>query len=231
MNRSTAGTAVVSSVNHSDNTNTASNAQVTIQSGGTSGGDAYLYLNIPSGQDWSWGIDNSDSDALKITDDANPSTGNIFWKMTSAGELTLPSQPAFCAIAGAQANVTGDLTAYTVTYSASERFDQNGDFDGVSTFTAPVDGKYLLRGDVLIEQYSFATNYAWLDLVTSNFTYDGSRYGDTATDSSNRLSLWAHALADMDAADTAYIELTVGNGTKTVDIAADTQSFSGYLFQ
>lgn len=75
VNRATAATAAVSSVNHSDNTNAASHATLEAISGGASGGDAFLHLQVTGSTEYSWGIDNSDSDILTLTNGASPSSG------------------------------------------------------------------------------------------------------------------------------------------------------------
>lgn len=59
-----------------------------VQSAST--GDAftrYLVSDLSSG--WSIGLDNSDSDILKITDGSDPSTGSAYFQLTAAGALTL----------------------------------------------------------------------------------------------------------------------------------------------
>lgn len=78
VNRATAGTTVQSSVDHSDNTSGTSNSKFLAQVGGTSGGDPHLNINVSGVQDYALGIDNSDSDHLKLTDGANPSAGSTY---------------------------------------------------------------------------------------------------------------------------------------------------------
>lgn len=88
VNRSGAGVTVVSSVNHSDNSNTDSNAQQLIKSGGASGGDPYTRYLISGTQEFSVGIDNTDSDKLKIGPNAHPSTGIASISVKPAGDIT-----------------------------------------------------------------------------------------------------------------------------------------------
>lgn len=75
VNRLGAGVTLRSTVEHSDNTNSASNAEQLIKTGGSSGGDPYVRFNVSGIQDFSIGIDNSVGDDLKIGANANPSTG------------------------------------------------------------------------------------------------------------------------------------------------------------
>jgi hypothetical protein len=226
VNRATAGTAVEASIAHSDNTNTGSHARIEAQVGGTSGGDPYLYLNVPSGQDYSFGIDNTDSDALKIQDDVDPSTGNTLWEMTSAGERTMPLQPAFLAQPTAQNNVTGDATVYTVTFN-TEIYDQNNDFDAVSTFTASVTGKYnlfFMSGTAGYDGTQTGTD-AWI--ATSNRSYINGVNPINNLGPGNVLCQLVNETGDMDAADTATCVLQSTGGNKTVDLSVSTRCYFG----
>lgn len=223
VNRSLAGTDVVSSVIHSDNTNTASNANLLAQTGGGSGGDPFIRFDIPSGQDYSIGIDNSDSDSLKIQDDANPSTGNTLWKMTSAGERTMPLQPAFYAYnSAAQTNVTGTGVTYTVHFDSTV-YDQNSDFNtGTYTFIAPVTGKYLLIASLKLEDVAADETNVAIAIVTTNRSYRGSQFSPAAgKTSANIIVVTANAIADMAASHSATVTIYAANGAgATIDLSA-----------
>ena len=78
VNRATAGTTVQSSVDHSDNTSTTSHAKFLSQVGGTAGGDPHVNFNVSGVQNYAFGIDNTDSDNLKLTDGAGPSSGSTY---------------------------------------------------------------------------------------------------------------------------------------------------------
>lgn len=56
-------------------------------------GDAFTLLEIDATQQYSVGIDNSDSDNFKITDGASPSLGTVFFQLTTAGVPTFPAAP------------------------------------------------------------------------------------------------------------------------------------------
>ncbi len=130
-----------------------SSAQLDLIAQSASTGDPFVHFNVNTGQDYALGVDNSDSDALKINDDTDPSTGNNLWKMTSSGERILPLQPAFSAyLPSDDLNETGDGTIYTlgdtdVGTALTEEFDIGGNFtpgaSGGALFTAPVDGIYV----------------------------------------------------------------------------------------
>ena len=138
---------------------------------------------------------------------------------------TNPALPAFRAFNSALTDVTGDDTNYTVVF-ANEGFDQNADFDGTSTFTAPITGKYLLTASAIVAGMT-APDDIIMRIITSNDTYvtkytDGTMPVTTITPT---LSI----LADMDAADTAIVELDNSGDTLSHDIGAGDAHFSGVL--
>ncbi|KKL69275.1 hypothetical protein LCGC14_2116590, partial [marine sediment metagenome] len=86
----------------------------------------------------------------------NDGKGNQIAKFEgSTGAMTSPTQPAFLAYnSESDLDVTGDATYVTVDFN-TEIFDQGGDF-AADTFTAPVDGRYLLATSVLLGGLEFA---------------------------------------------------------------------------
>ena len=97
VNEDTAANTVQHSVNHSDNTNTSSHANFLAQTGGGSGGDPHINFHITGASDMALGIDNSDSDALKLTTSTTPSAGTTLLECSTAGNFTYPLQSAFFA--------------------------------------------------------------------------------------------------------------------------------------
>ena len=232
---STAGSERFVRALHSDNTNTASNAQLQATVGGTSGGDPMAQFVIPGGATWTLGVDNSDSGAMKISASAALGTTDTMIIRTT-GEITKPLQPAFLAYLNTQDdNKTGAGTAYTLGSgnALTEVFDQNSDFNTNGTFTAPVTGKYYFSSTVRVGQLTSAMTTGAISLVTTARTYTGSyvnpyaaAYG--ATDYSFSISVFA----DMTAGDTATVSVVVSNGAgDTADIYAGGiwTYFSGYL--
>ena len=136
--------------------NTASSAaRTSISVGGGTASDPTLNFNVTGVTDWELGIDNNASDSLKISQGTALGT-NDTWIMTTAGERTMPLQPAFLAqFTVAQNNVTGDSTSQTVNYT-NVIFDQNSDYDGTNTFTAPVTGRYFFGAAVNFENVTAA---------------------------------------------------------------------------
>lgn len=225
---STAGATRTLKCENTNNSNSASAGRVDVSVGGGSAGDPKINYIVDSAQTWSLGIDNSDSDKFKIAANAALETTTVF-SATTAGEITMPLQPAFLAIAALQNAVTGDATVYTVTFSGSEPFDQNNDFDGTSTFTAPVTGRYQFNCELVLDDLTSSHTAGTITLSTSNRDYVTGNINIGAIRSSgDNGNLGFAFLVDMDASDTAIVKVTVSNGTKVVDVTASSW-FNGFL--
>lgn len=75
---------------NTDNTNLGSHAGFETYTNSPTGGDPYYKWSVfNGGNTYSIGIDNSDSDKLKITTGDDPSSGATLFTMTSAGNVTL----------------------------------------------------------------------------------------------------------------------------------------------
>lgn len=227
---------------NTDNTNAASGAALTISTQGSSAGDPYTNYLVTGGSQFSQGIDNSDADSLKITDGATPSAGNTTWKMTTAGERTMPLQPAFLAYRNANlANQTGNSALVTIPFD-TEVYDQNADYNnGTYTFTSSVTGKYQFNVCVGVYALSNVMTEIQITLVTSNRSYRGDfsnpyAQSDLKTGSNIYVKSFS-VLADMDALDTAYVTIKVigGVGDSAGILGVDGADaslltfFSGYL--
>jgi len=188
-----------------------------------SSGDSYVQYAIGGVNKYRVGVDDDDSDKFKISQ-GNALGSNDLFVLTSNGEITMPLQSAFCAYNSVtDTSETGDGTAFTVIFD-TEVFDQNSDFDGTSTFTAPVTGRYLLSYTVfLVTDTSSGGTTALSKLVTSNRTYFGNNaptrqrvtgyYGPNAA-----LSFSQEIICDMDASDTATVTIAAYNDSKVDDI-------------
>jgi|SRR5690606_4618061 len=158
-------------------------------------------------------------------------TGTIISALDS-GEVRKPLQPAFLANHSvAQNNITGNGTTATINFT-TEIFDQNGDYNGTNTFTAPITGRYILTYCLLLNDPSTAT-HGLLIITTSNRIYlsNSMMYGNI-TPASGSLSLNFSQVVDMDASDTAICQIQVsGVGSDTVNApqTGNHTFFGGYL--
>jgi len=150
--------------------------------------------------------------------------------MNSSGIQTLPKQCGFIARRTSNQNdVTGDGTVFVPTFTA-EPFDTNNNFSD-PTFTAPVTGKYYFSVATTFTQIIAAMLTGTTKLITSNRTYTKhwnpfSAYTDTGSlNSSGQLFV----IADMDAADTASISVTISGSTKTADFRGFAIVMSSYF--
>ena len=164
------------------------------------------------------------SDDILIVDTA----GNEALKIDANGHITKPLQPAFLAnpaAAGASPVQTNISSGDTITFG-NEVFDQNSDFAS-NTFTAPITGKYQFNVGLFLEQVDTDYSELRIKLVTSNRNYDHFDIGSPFSSDRN-LQYHLSALADMDASDTALLQVTFGSGGNQMDVNALTY-FSGYL--
>lgn len=195
--------------------------------------DSYVQYSISSTAKFRVGVDQSASDAYKISQGNALGTNDTF-VITAAGEITEPLQPAFLAYNSAtDSNVTGAAVAYTVIFD-TEVYDQNGDYNnGTGTFTAPVTGRYAFNCTILLSGVAAGNTTGSFTLVTSNRTIVGqfNKCGGLQTPG-GQLSYSLSTYVDMDAADTAIIRITVVGGTQIVGVVGDSTPstwFSGYL--
>ena len=149
-------------------------------------------------------------------------------RIDAAGIVTKPLQPAF--LVGSSGITNLAVNAYvTVPWNVSEIFDIGSNFAS-NRFTAPVTGKYQLAVSLRVENLDSASQYYILQFTTSNRTYRIIFDPDFGQDN----AFWdfgLSTLADMDAGDTATVEIHQASGTAQTDInaSANWSFFSGYL--
>jgi len=219
-------------VRNTSNANATDSARIGITTNDTRG-DTYLLFNphYASGAVSRFEIGQTQADAFKINHTTDTSsanmTGSTVLTSTTAGEITMPLQPAFLATHNvSQQNVTGNGTNATVNFT-TEVFDQNSDYDGTNTFTASVTGSYHFNTSVYVSDVAGGT-YGRCFIITSNRTYNGPIQSVEANIMVGALSV----LSDMDAADTCIIQgMVLGVGADTGDfaISASNTYFSGNL--
>ena len=191
-------------------------------------GDPILSFQLGGTSKFTVGVDDGDSDVLKIGTTAI-GTGTML-RATAAGEITMPLQPAFAArLASGQTNVTGNGTVAAINFD-TEIFDQGADFAS-NTFTAPVTGRYALHVSVGLKGITTAATALEINLVTSNRTWLLAK--QVLNSQAGEITPTGSRLVDMDAGDTATVSATVsGEASNVVDVDSGTNqvtSFSGHL--
>jgi len=150
--------------------------------------------------------------------------------MDATGAVTKPLTPAFFAQnTSTRSNVTGNEVTYTVVFD-TEVFDQNADFAS-NTFTAPVTGRYFLQGQVSTDAQTTTNTDGILVLVTSNRTLSvyynpGNMEGPAAT---GQCSISFSGIFDMDASDTAYVQVKIYQGSQNINVMGTNTYFTGAL--
>lgn len=150
--------------------------------------------------------------------------------ISSDGEITKPSQPAFLAHASSnQSNIA--INAVTDVIFDTEVFDTGSNFAS-NTFTAPVTGKYQVSFAVYLQQLDIDTHYYQFMLLSSNRTYFHVVSPNFSADLEYHTFAWS-GLIDMDANDTVKVQLQIpNNGAAQSDIYGDSNGatfFSGFL--
>ena len=218
----TAGATRTLKVEHTDNTNTASHAVMRAEVGGTSGGDPYLQTGITGGVEPTVGVKNNASDVLRFCS-ATALGGNTNIEIATTGEMTKPLQSAFMAYLGStDSNVTGNATLFTIgTGNAlTEVFDLNADFNTNGTFTAPVTGKYIVGGSVVLGGIA-ASNACRFYIVTTARSYLlNHRSCNAIKDATNGyISIGGCLLVDMAAGNTcSFGVISYNEGANTIDV-------------
>jgi hypothetical protein len=189
---------------------------VKIASPAHSAGQSYT-LTLPTGNLTAGNV-------LKINSITGSGTTAV-GQLEAPSELTMPNQPAFCAHGSGQNNIA--INTNTNVLFDTERFDQNGDFSGSNTFTAPVTGRYQFNVSLYLTSLDSASAYYYLELQTSNELYYNILDPDFGQDNVY-FTLTLSQLVDMDASDTAVVRINQSGGTAQTDINSNS-FFSGYL--
>ena len=179
-------------------------------------------------QDYHIGLDDS-ADTLVIGKGSALGTTTAM-SFDANGIITKPLQPAFHVVKNAnQENLANDGEV-TITFEVAV-YDQNSDFDLTNNrFVAPVTGKYFLTARVRLDALDTAPDYYVTKIVTSNRSYINIMNPDFTGDGSFH-SQEITVLADMDASDTAILQVQQSGGTAQTDVPTSTSYtyFTGFL--
>lgn len=230
VSRSNSGGTVKTTVANTSDT-ASSIATELVQVAGTTADDPFTIHRISGSTVWSTGLDNSDSDIWKISNNATLGT-NDYISCNISGSVKSALTPAFLAYQGSNlTNATGNGTAYLIGYTTAltEVFDQQsnltvGGSSVAATFTAPVTGKYELGCVVRLAAIGSTTYSFNIKIITSNRTYSVLNNGPLGASATTN-SAFATVLADMDSSDTATFSITVtGQGADSVTVAGSSDS-------
>ena len=118
-------------------------------------------------------------------------------------------------------DATGNSGVATIDFD-EKVYDLGSNF-AADTFTAPTDGKYFLTSTVRVGDLDANMDTGRIQVRTSNRIYRGTYLSPAACQTvSHYISFTVTAVADMDAADTATVEVIINNGAgDTADISGD----------
>lgn len=215
--------------NPSDTASSAARGTITV--GGASAADPSLNFNVSGVTDWEIGIDNSDSDNLKVSQGTALGT-NDTWIMTTSGERTMPLQPSFYStdLTGA-VNATGDGTVFTIIFDDVYE-DIGSNYDNTTgIFTAPITGVYIFSASVLMKNLSASHVAAIYTFVgPAGRSIQPLEFNPANLRNGAQLQITGTHVVPMIAAETMKVTIQIAGGGKTVTIggASNTQ-FAGVL--
>ena len=135
-------------------------------------------------------------------------------------EVTMPLQPSVNVTSTTHLmDITGGSTAYTYVWN-SERYDMNSDFAS-NTFTAPVTGRYLHCIGMVFDSLNTSRSHLHVKLETSNEGYYMEKFNPSHFGATFSHLTCGSFIVDMDASDTAYINLQVNGGSTDIDSYGD----------
>ena len=147
-----------------------------------------------------------------------------------SGRVTMPAQPSFSA-SYTGTNGFADPISGEVNVPFNTTSVQNSDYNTSNyTFTAPVTGKYMIGCNLNYANWDSAFNYVWFQFNTSNaLYYIDLKPGDVLADD-GYFGQNGSLLCDMDAGDTATVQISPNSGSAQMDIITSNSSqFYGYL--
>lgn len=154
----------------------------------------------------------------------NNSSGSI----ETYGGAVNAGQPTFSAsLVGDTTNATGDGTTFALNSVAYTAAINNGYFvPSTGIFTAPQTGSYEFSTLLRLANLSSAHTSSQLSLVTTSKTITLCQLNPYAISIGGTAFLPGYTKINLTAGDTAYLAITVTNGTKTVTVANGATNFN-----
>jgi hypothetical protein len=132
----------------------------------------------------------------------------------------------FCLyMAAIESNITGDGTAFPIkdanmsSTSWTEVYDTGNHVSG-GMYTAPETGKYILSGIFHINSLTNSHDISYAKIRTSNRYYTIEGDWSSLSSANAWLTIPLTVVADMDAGDDAWMEVTVSRSGKTVEVGS-----------
>ena len=147
--------------------------------------------------------------------------------ISANGEVTMAAQPCVLAYNSSDdGSATGNGAAFTIIFD-TEVFDQNADFDGTSTFTAPITGRYEVLAVADLGGGTSVVHVVTLRVVASNRTCRFIRRQSAAGSDPNGIA--SSLIVDMDSSDTITITITATGESSDNMLIQGQSEFSTFL--
>ena len=156
-------------------------------------------------------------------------TAATAFSMDQTGAITTVLQPGFSATKSTSSQTVS--AAYVDVSFNNEIWDNNADWNGSTTFTAPVTGKYMFSGAIRINDILAQGGSVFGRMGTSNRNYLFGTITDADDIANATIAAYqfqATVIADMDANDTMTMAF-FSNFQTTIDNDAERTWLQGYL--
>jgi len=198
----------------------------------TGAGSPPAMESVSAGGDLSFGGDTFGANKVIGSNDAYTlsleTNGNTAMTIDTSGHITQPLQPAFvCTPSANSADISAD-TWYDIVGN-TEIIDRNGDWDGTSTFTAPVTGLYVLSFVIAIYDYDVSNNGTVCMIYTSNRNYRCFSRNNGVYNVDTTWVIGGCSVCDMDSGDTAKFQVNNNQGVQQPWVGQEATFIGGYL--
>lgn len=151
------------------------------------------------------------------------------YRIRTAGSIRADNSGFAAGLTSDANNITGDGTVYNFnTVPWTEQYDLGSSFAAATgIFTASLFGYYQFTGQLSVEGVDAAHTDANLVLVTTAASYQlGRTNAANARTASDNFTFNATHTVFMSPNDTAFLQLTVSNGTKVIDVTSGSDGTS-----